>query len=879
MGTTLCVYDGLHGASRENEIDFGHIALVAKNNTGYHQLMRIISKARIEQEMPCYHVTLDDIVQEINGSESMFLVLCHERHKFYNHIIQSQTELAREILTHYKTKLGPTQLLVELLFPTAELDDRETKRCNDTITKLCAELTIRTIVSSAPRYLETTQTEAYRVICAIKSQCRLDTITESRSQHLYSVEELKTLFADYPEALETADLEALIDVQIRFDFDKHADEAYFPNYDLPDAQDYSGRLIWDTYLNFLIKFHYEKLDRAEWEVRYPYSKLDELKRDAATFELAKDVVEKYEKDHFLLHPIQEYVERIEYELGIIIQKGYPSYFLVFGDIMQFCRDNGIVAATRGSAAGSLVGWLNNINILDPLVYNLPFERFLNPLRPSAPDIDGDFADDRRHEVIEYIKQKWGADKVTQIITFGTMLPRAAVRDVGRVLGVGYKKCDTLSKLIPTAPQGKKTTFEWALAMSDELRGVYETDAEVQRIINIAKILEGNYRHASQHAAGVVISPTPMSDFAPLQWDSDHVMPIIQYDMRNSEKAGLIKLDILGIRNLSILGNAVDLVEKRRDKKIIIFDVDVHDAPSFSLLAKGRTMGIFQLSGPAMTRYLVNLEPTRVEDLQAMVALYRPGPMGNIPDYIARKKNPKKIKYYVPQMEEWMKASFGVLVYQDDLLYTVINLAGYDWGMADVFRKGVGKKIPEVLDSQHEIFVSGAIEHSGLTREKAEEIWAIMVPFAAYGFNKAHASNYGMIAYWTAYMKANFPAEFMSALMSAESNNLDKTAAAIRECMALGLTVSPPDINKSFEDFFIQDDVTILYGLNSVKNLGVDVIKYMIAERVAGGRFETMYDFLERMALCRGFNKRSLEALIWSGALDELGAREYAAVMA
>jgi DNA polymerase III subunit alpha len=854
------------------ELDNNRIALLAKNEAGYKDLLWYTTIARTERETPSYHILLQDCKDRIKDTNNVFVCLCGDSHELYQAVLNNDIKSAEKILTQYITVFGAESLLIEAIFASANVSEIEAKKHNLELLEICKSHHVKMVVSPAPRYLDPTQEEAYRVIQAITAQTRLTNIELPRPLYLYTPKELKEMFAYLPEEVfDTQAIEDQIDVTIRKDYDKHADEAFFPNYELPDGQDYAGRLMWETYINLLQKFDPIEKTRAEWMEVYSYEKVEELKQYASTIIPDPVALLGYDKDYWHKPDmIKQYIDRIEYELGIINQKGYPSYFLVFADIMQFCRDNNIVASTRGSAAGSLVGFLLNINILDPLNYQLPFERFLNPMRPSAPDIDGDFADDRREEVIQYITRKYGEANVTQIITFGTMLPRAVVRDVGRVLGVSYSKCDKLAKIIPTAPQGKKTTFKWAFETSEELKTAYDNDAEVQRIIEIAKVIEGNYRHSSSHAAGVVITPRPAVEFSGIQWDSDHKVKISQYDMRIGEKVGLIKLDILGIRNLATLGNALELVEERHDRKIDLLNLDVNDKKTFSVLARGRTMGLFQLAGPAMTRYLVDMEPNKVTDLMAMVALYRPGPMANIPDYIKRKKNPKLIKYYVPQMKEWMESSYGVLVYQDDLLYTVINLAGYDWAMADTFRKGVGKKIPEVLDSQHSIFVDGAIKHSGITREKAEEIWDIMVPFAAYGFNKAHATNYGMVAYWTAYMKANYPAEFMTALMTAEASKLDTIGAAIKECREMSLDVLPPDVNKSYQGFYIEDDKTIRYGLESVKNLGTDVIQYMINERKLGGEFASLQNLVERMAPCKGFNKRSIEALIWSGALDTLG---------
>jgi DNA polymerase III subunit alpha len=874
LGVTLSVLNPDESIETANtETSFSRVSFVAKNDAGYKTLLKLTSLAKTEKEEPIPHITLQDIAT-LDAEKNLYYILSNPDNQMYKQIISGHS--VKKSLENWVKHLSSTNLLVEAIFPTKSVPQKDAKKLNLELVKACDELGTRLIVSPAPKFLHEDQEEVFRVIEAIKAQVKLFTINSERSLHLYTVDELKNMFDYLPQKVfETQDIEDGISVTIRTDYDKHADEAFFPNFEIPSGQGYAQRLVWETYINFLDKYDVDDIQREGYMLRWPFEKLEELKVYARTITPSAEKIKYYDPGYWdetkISEIIKEYVDRLDYELDIIIQKGFPSYFLVFADIMQFCRDNGIVASTRGSAAGSLVGYINNINIIDPLVYKLPFERFLNPMRPSAPDIDGDFADDRRDEVIQYIRRKYGDDKVTQIITFGTMLPRAAVRDVGRVLGVSYKKCDTLSKLIPNAPQGKKTTFEWAMTTSEEFKQAYETDDEVKRVVDIAKVVEGNYRHASSHAAGVIISPTPMVDYAAVQWDSDHKMKIVQYDMKIIEKVGLIKLDILGITNLAILGNSIDLAKQRRGVDIDLVNIDVHDKKAFQLLARGRTMGVFQLAGAAMTKYLVELEPTKVQDLQAMVALYRPGPMGNIPDYISRKKNPKKVKYFFKEQEEFMKDSYGVLVYQDDLLYTVINIAGYDWGEVDVFRKGVGKKIQAVIDSQHERFVDGAIKHRGIDREKAEEYWQIIVPFAAYGFNKAHASNYGMVAYWTAYMKAEYTAEFMTALMTSESNNLDKVATAIKESYELGLAVLPPDINKSFEGFTIDDDTTIRYGLDSVKNLGKDVVRYMIEERKASGPFSDMGNFVERMSQCKGFNKRSVEALIWSGALDEVGA--------
>jgi DNA polymerase III subunit alpha len=843
---------------------FSKIAILSQSNIGYKNLVKLISTARVQKEDPKPHLDFEDLT-DLNEA----FVLITNENELHHNLVGDRMGNAQSVLDKYLQFLSPSDILVELFYPDNNNNKAQTKIKNLKLIQFCQKNNLKYLVSPAPRYLTPDDEEVFRAVLAVRDGKKLDDISLSRTFELPSLELLKKEFDYCPEAFDTDEIENRIKVEIRTDYDKHANEAFFPHFELPPGQTADKVLIRATYLNLISKFSDQKKSMPEFSEQFPYEKLDELKAFAKTITPNTDTLLGYSKEYWKKRTIQDYIDRIDYELDVIITKGFPAYFLVFADLMFFCRENNIVTNTRGSGAGCLVSYLNRISILDPLVYDIPFERFLNPLRPSAPDIDGDFADDKRDLVVEYITKKYGADKVCQIITFGAMLPRAAVRDLGRVLGVSYTKCDKLSKIIPNAPQGRKTTFKWALETSQELTDAYEKDEDTRRIIDLAKKIEGNYRHASVHAAGVIIAPTTLTDYMPLQWDSDHKMVICQYDMRVAEKVGLVKMDILGIANLAILGNAVELAEKRHEDSVDLLNINLSDPKAFELLTKGRTMGLFQLSGPAMTRYLIQMQPNRVHDLMAMVALYRPGPMANIPDYIKRKHNPSLVKYYVPQMEKWMQDSYGVLVYQDDVLYSAINLAGYDWAEVDVLRKGMGKKIKEVIDAQHIKFVEGCQSFSGFSEAESESIWDLVVPFSAYGFNKAHAASYGMIAYWTAYMKAEYQVEFMTSLMTSESNNLPKVAEAINECKELGIEVLPPDVNKSLLGFNIENDKTIRYGLASVKNLGVDVIKFMITERDKNGDFQSLEDFLDRLSPLQQFNKKGLEALIFSGSLDGL----------
>lgn len=572
---------------------------------------------------------------------------------------------------------------------------------------------------------------------------------------------------------------------------------------------------------------------------------------------------------------EEYETRLMYELGIINNKGFAPYFLTVADLLAHAREVGILTTTRGSAAGSLTSYLTGITNIDPIAYKLPFERFLNPLRPKAPDIDMDIADDRRGELVAYAKQKYGEDHVAQIGTFGTMAARAAVRDVARALGYPYGVGDRIAKLIPFGSQGFPMTIDHALEIEEDLRKLYQTDEDAEIIITTAKRVEGNARHMGVHAAGVVIAPTPVTDYTPVQFDPEGRTVITQYDMYSLSDeyggVGLLKFDFLGLKNLSVLADSVARVKARTGEVIDIETVPLDDTKVFAMLGRGETEGIFQLGGGGMTRYLKELEPTSIDDINAMVALYRPGPMESIPQYIARKKNPNLITYIDPRMKAILDRSYGIITYQDDVLLTAIEIAGYTWLEADALRKAMGKKIPAEMEAQKEKFIDGCVQKGKITVAKAEQIWKLIEPFAAYGFNKGHAASYGKVAYQTAYMKAHYPADYMAALMSADSGNVDQIAEHVAECVRMGITVAPPDVNESFETFTVASETVIRFGLNSIKNFGDGAAKAIIDERTKGGGFSALGDFASRIGSAH-INRRGLEALVKAGALDRFGDR-------
>lgn len=625
-----------------------------------------------------------------------------------------------------------------------------------------------------------------------------------------------------------------------------------------------------------------ELDLGKWI--FPELDMGDLPPDEAFRKIVFDGLKKRQ-----LAETEEVLERIEYELKIIKDKGFSKYLIVVSDLLLYAHEHGILTNVRGSVAGSLVTYLSGITNINPLEYQLPFERFLNPDRPSPPDIDLDIADNRRDELIEYAKKKYGEDHVAQIGTFGTMLARGAVRDVTRALGFSYALGDQIAKLIPIGAQGFPMTLERAMKENPDLKKLYESDQDTKTIVDMAQKIEGNARHVSVHAAGVVISPEVLTEYTPLQYDTKGEQKVItQYDMYTLDPnaggdmtVGLLKFDLLGIRNLATIAETFERLKKIEDKTLTLEKIPIDDKKTFEMLTRGETEGTFQLNGPGMTKALMELEPNTIHDINVMVALYRPGPMDNIKEYIARKHGTRPISYLHPKMKSFLDTTYGVLVYQDDLLMTAIEVAGYSWGEVDKFRKAVGKKIPEEMRKQHIIFVEGCEMHGNMTKEKAEALWKLFEPFQGYGFNKAHAASYGYIAYITAYLKANFPAIYMSAVLTAESGDVEKIGIMINECKRMRIEVLPPSINESFSQFTVVNEPPmpvatasqrkIRFGLTTIKNFGQGISSSITLERKLNGKFKDLADFLDRIK-DRNLNKKSLESLIKCGALDNFNER-------
>lgn len=569
----------------------------------------------------------------------------------------------------------------------------------------------------------------------------------------------------------------------------------------------------------------------------------------------------------------EVSDRLEYELSVIKKTGFASYFLIVQDFVNWAKSNGIVVGPgRGSAAGSIVAYLTNITNIDPLKYDLLFERFLNPERISMPDIDLDFADTRRDEVIRYVEHKYGQDHVAQIITFGTMAARAGIRDAGRVLDMPYSYCDKIAKLIPMF-----STIDEAIEHVPEFKELYTKDPDAQKVINAARKLEGVARHASTHACGVVITKEPLDHYVPVQYATTHGEDAIitQYDLYAVEALGLLKMDFLGLKNLTILEDTIKIINKARNLSIHIDTLPLDDKQTFKILQRGETTGVFQLESSGMKRYLKQLKPTEFEDIIAMVALYRPGPMELIPDFIDGKHGKKETTYLHPKLKPILEKTYGIAVYQEQVMQIARDLAGFSLAEADVLRKAVGKKIKTLLDEQRDKLIEGMVANE-IPRGTAERIWLFIEPFARYGFNRAHAACYALIAYQTAYFKAHFPDEFMASLLTSDYGDVDRIAIEVEETERMGIRVLPPDINESYSTFTAvfdqeskQPEKKIRFGLLAIKNVGYNVAKAIIKERKANGPFVSLEDFLTRVQT-KDLNKKSLESLIKSGALTKFG---------
>jgi len=800
-----------------------HLVLLAKNEEGYRNLLKLVSISHLEGFYYKPRVDKEALAEYSKGLIASSACLGGELPRL---LLSEKRDQAEESLRQYQDIFGKDSFFIEVQYHPAIPD-------YDLVVTRLKELAQKTntpiVATQDIHYLKKEDSTAQDALVAIQTNSLLnETKRLSMKDEDYSfrsTKEMINLFKETPEAIKNT-----LEITERCNAELKLGKWIFPKFEIP------GGKTAESYLRESTIRHLNKFGTNE-------------KR----------------------------LERLNYELDIINGKGYAPYFLIIADFVNHAKEKEIIINTRGSAAGSFVSFLLGISNIDPLEYNLPFERFLNPHRPSPPDIDMDFADDRRDEIIEYAKQRYGYDKVAQIGTFGTMKARGSVRDVTRVLDYGYSTGDRLSKMIPLGSQGFPMSIKKAMEINPELKQAYERENETKEILDLAQKIEGCVRHVSVHAAGVVISPDELSNHLPLQREPNGEKIITQYDMHAVEDIGLLKMDFLGIRNLSILGRAVKLIKKLRGEKINLEKIPLDDKKSFEILTRGETVGLFQLGGSGMTRYLKELKPTNIHDIMAMIALFRPGPLANIPTYINRKHGKEPIVYLDPRLEKILGNTYGVVTFQEDVLLIAMELAGYNWDTVDKFRKAIGKKIPKVMAEQEKTFVDGCQQYGKVSKQKAEALWKLFDPFKGYGFNKAHAASYAVVAYQTAYLKANFPGEFMTAVLSAEADDSDKIAEIISECKRMKIKVLPPDINESFADFtLVNPEKTggaraIRFGFQAIKNVGENVVKNIIEERKKNGHFASLEDLLERIQT-RDLNKKSLESLTKAGALDKFGER-------
>ncbi len=812
--------------------DQNHLVLLAKNLTGYKNLMKLVTKANIEGYY--YKPRIDFELLEKHHQGLIALSGCLKG-ELASLLRESQQKEAEKVLKRYLDIFGEDFYLEIQRFEKI----KELKGVNEKLLNLSRKFGVPLVATNDVHYLNKDDAYAQEILLCIQSQRTIFeknrplSMINNPEYYFKSTNEMKGLFIDLPEAIEnTMKIADQCNVEIPYG------KWILPNFKTPKKQSPEKYLI-------------ELVNKCKKRTR----------------EYSRKLVE----------------ERLNYELDIINKRGYSTYFLIVQDFVNWAKQKEIaVGPGRGSVAGSLVAFVIGITDINPLDYNLPFERFLNPDRPTPPDIDIDFADVRRDEVLRYVTEKYGRDKVAQIITFGRMEARSAVRDVARALGLSYAQGDRLSKMIPQGKQGFSMTISQALEESSPLKFAYQTEEDTKKVINIAQRVEKLPRHASVHAAGVIISDKPLTEYVPLQKESRDGRIITQYDMycldlnavSNNKGVGLLKVDFLGLRNLTIIEEALKYVSQSIGRKIDIHKVPLDDKKTYQLVCKGNTVGVFQLESAGMRRLAKDLKPSKITDLIAMVALFRPGPMDLIPLFLKGKANPSKIKYIHKDLKSILGETYGVLVYQEQVMEIAHLIGGYTWSEADNLRMAMGKKKKSLMKKEQKKFIDGCLK-KGYTKKLAEKIFNFIEKFASYGFNKPHSASYALIAYWTAYIKSNYPVEFLTALLTATLKGLSgsqreiKMAQAIGECKRMKIKILPPDINKSEHDFKIED-VSIRFGLSAIKNVGKAAIESILISR-KNKPFHSFRDFLNRVDL-RKVNKKTVESLIKAGAFLKFGNR-------
>lgn len=802
--------------------DPGHLVLLAKNNHGYKNLMKIVSIGFTEGFY--YRPRIDFEVLE-RYSEGLIALSACLSGDVPKALLNNDFEKAKEIAQKYSGIFGKDNFYLEIQSNGIE----EQRYVNSQLIKLSKETGIPLVATNDAHYLRKEDARAHEILLCIQTGKSIN--DEDRMKfptddfYVKSPEEMEEFFANIPEAISnTVKIAEMCNVELEFG------KLHLPKFNVPDDK--------DAY-EYLRELCYEGLK------------------------------------HHYGENIEDKVDRLEYELSVIKQMGYVDYFLIVSDFIRYAKDRGIpVGPGRGSAAGSLVAYCLGITNIDPLKYNLLFERFLNPERITMPDIDIDFCYERRQEVIDYVVRKYGEDKVSQIITFGTMAARGAIRDVGRALDIPYNEVDVVAKMIPMQ---MGMSIDKALEINPELRAKYEQDSKVKELIDTARLFEGMPRHASTHAAGVVISKEPITNYVPLNRNDECITT--QFPMGQLEEIGLLKMDFLGLRTLTVIKDAVDLIYENHNVKIDIDRIDMNDSNVFKLIGEGKTAGVFQLESAGMTQFMKELMPTSLEDVIAGISLYRPGPMDQIPRYLKNKNNPSEVKYDHPLLENILNVTYGCMVYQEQVMQIVRDLGGYSMGRSDLVRRAMAKKKASVMEQERKNFIYGIDDEkgniivkgcirNGVDEAVANKIFDEMMDFASYAFNKSHAAAYAVVAYQTAWLKCYYPLEFMAALLNSFLGSSDRISQYVYECKALNIEVLPPDINESQMKFTVVNG-KIRFGLAAVKNVGENAVKSIIEERKVRGPFKNFRDFCDRIDT-REVNKRCIESLIKCGAFDSMG---------
>lgn len=810
----------MHDKEAKIDVKPYHLTTLAKNNKGYENLLKMVTKAHLEGFY--YKPRVDYQLLEQHSEGLIVLSGCLAAHLPRLILSENEPEI-HELVKKFIKIFGKENYYLEIQYNP---NMPEQAKVNEKLKLLAKEYDLGLVLTYDSHYPRPEDKEVHDVLLCIQTGSTIDQENRMRYEGDFSlkdINEIKEHFKDVPEAIEnTVKIAEKCDVD--FDFGVNL----IPAFDTPEKQNPKD------YLRYLCETGLKE-------------RLGEIPKD--------------------------YQERLDYELSVVDKMGFNTYFLIVHDFVKYAKDQKIVVGPgRGSAAGAIIAWSLRITDVDPIKYGLFFERFLNPERVSMPDIDIDFADNRRDEVLSYVIEKYGRSNVAQIITFGTMAPKAAIRDTGRALGYPYAEVDALSKAVPPAVLGKYAPLNKSIEDDPELSSIYKNDPRARKVLNYAKKLEGTVRHIGTHACAVIISEKELPNYTALQYGAGGRGEIVtQYDAKPLESLGLLKMDFLGLRNLTVIEKTLEIVKERTGEEIDMLKLNLEDEETFKLLQRGETTGVFQLESGGMRRYLKELKPTQFEDIVAMGALYRPGPMEWIPTYIEGKHHPDKVKYLDDSFKEILAPTYGVAVYQEQILQLARDFAGFSLGEADILRKAVGKKDPKLLEEQRTKFINGAVEN-GADKKFSEEVFKKVVePFAGYGFNKAHAVCYGLIAYQTAYLKAHYPTAFMTALLCSDANNTDRVVVEIKECIDKGIEVLPPSINESFAEFAMVDDKKIRFGLLAIKGLGDGPIEEIIKERTANGQFKSIEDMASRLKP-QVLNKKVIQAMAYSGALDEIGER-------